>query len=152
MRTSDVRWIGLKPESVKTLGAAEHWHVRWVKQLPPEVKEKNEYDILLELGFTRDQLTRVKIPERYFAVMPKQFLVGVIRSLGKGRIDKSQKRIEATVSAAEVAAGDEHVVEVGLRRHYAAPGTRVDRFARRECQQAFVLPRPDQGRRPDPLV
>ena len=104
LRTGDVRWIGLKPENVKTLGSAEQWQVRWIKQLPPGVKEKTEYDIVLELSFAHDRLTRVKIPERYFAVMPKHFLVGVIRSLGRGRIDKTQKKIDATISAAEIAA------------------------------------------------
>ena len=104
LRTGDVRWIGLKPESVKTLGSAEQWQVRWVKEPPSGVTEKTEYDIVLELRFSEDRLVRVKIPERYFAVMPKQFLVGVIRSLGQGKINKSQKNIDATVSAAEVAA------------------------------------------------
>jgi hypothetical protein len=104
LRTGDVRWIGMKPENVKTLGSAEKWQVRWIKQLPPGVTEKIEYDILLELGFVYGKLNRVAIPERYFAVMPKQFLIGVIRSLGRGKIDKSQKKINATVSASEVAA------------------------------------------------
>jgi hypothetical protein len=104
LRTADVRWIGMKPETVRTLGVAEQWRVRWVKQLPPGVVEKQQFDIVLELGFANDRLTRATIPERYFAIMPKQFLVGVIRSLGRGRIDKSQKQIDATVSAAEVAA------------------------------------------------
>jgi hypothetical protein len=78
--------------------------VRWIKQLPLGVTEKLEYDIVLELGFVEDKLTRVTIPERYFAIMPKEFLIGVIKSLGRGKIDKSQKKIEANVSAAEVAA------------------------------------------------
>ncbi|MGH7943696.1 MAG: hypothetical protein ACREH8_01450 [Opitutaceae bacterium] len=104
LRTGDVRWIGLKPESVKTIGIAERWQVRWIKQLPPGVKEKIEYDIVLELSFADERLTRIKIPERYFAVMPRHFLIGVIRSLGRGKIDKSEKQIDATISAAEIAA------------------------------------------------
>lgn len=104
LRTSDVRWLGLLPESTKQLGHAEQWQVRWVKQLPPGVVEKTPYDITLELGFADDKLTRVAIPERYFAVMPKSFLIGVIKSLGGGKIDKSAKKIESTVSATEVAA------------------------------------------------
>ena len=36
--------------------------------------------------------------------MPKSFLVGVIKSLGRGKIDKSGKAIDAIVSATEVAA------------------------------------------------
>jgi hypothetical protein len=104
LRTSDIRWIGLHPESTKKLGQAEQWRVRWVKQLPEGMTEETEFDIVLELSFANDKLSRVAIPERYFAVMPKQFLVGVIKSLGRGKIDKTGKRIDAEVSAAEIAA------------------------------------------------
>jgi hypothetical protein len=104
LRTSDVRWIGLGPEKVRRLGHAEQWTVRWVKQLPPTVKESLEFDIVLEMSFADDRLSRVAIPERYFAIMPKAFLVGVIKSLGHGKISKSNKEIAAAVSAAEIAA------------------------------------------------
>jgi hypothetical protein len=104
LRTGDLRWIGLHPETTRRLGVAEQWQVRWVKQLPPGVTETTPVDIVLELGFAQDKLTKVAIPERYFAIMPKQFLIGVIKTLGQGRVDKSQKKIEATVSAAEIAA------------------------------------------------
>lgn len=101
---SDVRWIGLRPEQTKRLGQAEQWQVRWVKQLPLGIAEPGQFDIIVDLGFANNRLNRITIPERYFAVMPKEFLVGVIKSLGRGRIDKSEKKIEASVSAAEVAA------------------------------------------------
>jgi hypothetical protein len=102
--SDDVRWIGVKPESTKKIGLAEQWHVRWVKQLPPGMKEDVEFDIVLELNFTENKLTRIAIPEKYFAVLPKRFLVGVIKSLGGGRVDKAGRRIEAAVTAAEIAA------------------------------------------------
>lgn len=104
LRTDDIRWIGVKPETTRRLGHAEHWHVRWVKQLPPGVKETAEYDIVIEMSFADDRLTRATVPERYFALMPKTFVTGVIKSVGGGRIDKTQKGIEATVGAADVAA------------------------------------------------
>jgi hypothetical protein len=102
--SDDVRWIGLKPENTKKLGLAEQWRVRWVKQLPPGIKEDVEFDITLELTFTENKLTRIAIPEKYFAVLPKRFLVGVIKSLGSGRVDKAGRKIEAAVTAAEIAA------------------------------------------------
>jgi hypothetical protein len=102
--SNDLRWIGLKPEEARKLGLAEWWRARWVKQLPPGVTETPSFDIVLELGFADDKLTRVAIPERYFAQMPKEFVIGVIRSLGRGAIDRSSKRIDATVSGAAMAA------------------------------------------------
>lgn len=104
LRTSDIRWLGVKPETIRKVGEAERWQVRMVKQLPAGVTEKIEYDILLEFTFVQDKLTRAAVPEKYFAVMPKSFLVGVIKSLGRGKIDKSGKAIDAVVSAADVAA------------------------------------------------
>lgn len=95
----DIRWIGLRPEEIKRLGQAEQWQVRWIKQLPPGVIETGQFDIMIELGFVEGRLTRVAIPERYFAVMPKDFLVNLIKSLGKGQVDKSSKKIESAVTA-----------------------------------------------------
>lgn len=95
----DIRWIGLRPEEIKKLGVAEQWQVRWIKQLPPGVTETGQFDIVIELGFVEGKLTRLAIPERYFAVMPKDFLVNIIKSLGKGQVDKSSKRIDSAVTA-----------------------------------------------------
>lgn len=95
----DIRWIGLRPEEIKRLGQAEQWQVRWIKQLPPGVTETGQFDIVIELGFVAGRLTRLAIPERYFAVMPKDFLVNIIKSLGKGQVDKSSKRIDSAVAA-----------------------------------------------------
>lgn len=105
IRTGDVRWMGAKPESVRTLGHAERWQLRMVKSLPPGVTEAAKYDILLELTFADDKLTRVSIPEAYFATLPKSFVIGIIRSFGGGRIDRSQKKIEATVGSSDIATG-----------------------------------------------
>lgn len=104
MRTGDVRWFGAKPERIDKLGQAEHWHLRLVKELPPGVTEPVKYDILLELSFADDRLTRVSVPEAYFAGIPKKFVLGVIRSLGRGQISQGEKKIETTVGADEAAA------------------------------------------------
>jgi hypothetical protein len=104
VRSGDVRWLGIKSESIQQVGHAAQWRIRWVKQLPAGETEAVEYDIVVDLTFTDDRLTRLSIPERYFAVMPKDFLVGVVKSLGRGRVDAGGKRIEATVTAAAVAA------------------------------------------------
>lgn len=112
LRPADLRWIGVKPERTRQLGHAEEWQVRWVKQLPPGIHEPIEYDITLNLGFADDRLTRVAIPEKYFAVMPKPFLVGVIRSLGRGRIDKAGRQIETAISPADIAAARPNLPDV----------------------------------------
>jgi hypothetical protein len=98
--TDDIRWLGLAPESTRGIGSAEEWRVRWVKQLPSTVHEAGEFDIVLELVFSRDKLARVSIPERYFAVMSKNLLLDLLRSLGGAAVDKDRRAIEAKLASA----------------------------------------------------
>lgn len=98
----DVRWLGLRPETIRKLGRAEQWHVRWVKQLPAGVTEKAVFHIALDITFADGKLTGISIPESYFALLPKDFLIGVLRSLGGAAVDRSEREVEAAVKAEEV--------------------------------------------------
>lgn len=97
--TEDVRWLGLRPETIRRLGQAEQWHIRWVKQLPPGVIDKATFYVALDLTFANGKLTGIAIPESYFALLPKEFVIGMIRSLGGAQVDKSARRVEAAVDA-----------------------------------------------------
>jgi hypothetical protein len=97
--TDDVKWIGLAPEHRKAIGTAEDWDVRWVKDLPPDVHEAGTFDILIQLRFVDDKLTRVAIPERYFAVMSKSLLIDLLRSLGGAKVDRDRRSIEAQLAS-----------------------------------------------------
>jgi hypothetical protein len=97
--SGDVRWIGLTPERTRRVGSAEEWHVRWVKELPPTVHESGAFDITVELLFSQDKLTRVAIPERYFALMPKSLLLDLLRSLGGAKVDKGSRSVEAQLAS-----------------------------------------------------
>ena len=96
----DIRWLGLVPEQVRRVGTAEQWRVRWVKQLPPTVHEDGAFDIVVELLFVEHKLTRVSIPERYFAVMPKSLLIDLLRSLGGAKVNRGARSVEAQLAAA----------------------------------------------------
>lgn len=96
----DIRWFGLGPESVRKSGHSELWQVRWLKELPPGVTEKERYDIVVEMSFHHDKLTRVSIPERYFEAMPKTLLVDLLRSLGGAKVDRGDRSVEAELAAA----------------------------------------------------
>jgi hypothetical protein len=89
--TEDFRWLGITPESTKRLGRSEQWRVRWVKDTPPAANENVIRDVEFELTFTEDKLTRVHIPESYFALIPKEFLIGLIRGLGSADIDRGRR-------------------------------------------------------------
>lgn len=96
----DVRWIGLVPEQRKQVGNAERWLVRWVKQLPDGVRESGNFDIVVELLFAEGKLTRIGIPERYFSLLPKSFVIDLMRSLGIARVDRGDRTVEAELDVA----------------------------------------------------
>lgn len=97
----DFRWLGFTPETVKTLGQAEQWRVRWSKQLPPGAKESDTHDIEMELIFTEGKFTRLYVPERFFAFVPKPFFTGLLRSLGQAGVDRSKRLAEVNFSRSE---------------------------------------------------
>jgi hypothetical protein len=97
--TDDVKWIGLAPEHRKAIGTAEDWDVRWVKDLPSGIHDNGPFDIVIQLRFVEDKLTRVAIPERYFAVMSKTLLIDLLRSLGGAKVDRDRRSIEAQLAS-----------------------------------------------------
>lgn len=97
----DFRWLGLTPERVDTLGTSSRWHIRWVKQLPADVRETGPHDIEMELIFTDGKFTRLYLPERYFAFVPKPFFTGLLRSLGHAGVDRSRRLAEVNFSRTE---------------------------------------------------
>lgn len=99
LHRDDVRWIGLRPESIKRLGQAEMWHVRWLKQLPPGVTEKARFYIALDLSFADGKLSGIAIPESYFNHIPKELVIGMLRSLGGAAVDQRRRKVEAAVGA-----------------------------------------------------
>lgn len=99
--TEDFRWLGVAPESTQKLGQAEKWRVRWVKELPPGVREATPHDLEIELMFADDKFTQVFLPERYFAFVPKVFFIGLIRGLGSASVDRAKREAEVGFTAAE---------------------------------------------------
>ena len=97
----DFRWLGLTPETVKTLGQSEQWRIRWVKELAPGAKESDLRDIEMELFFTDGKFTRLYLPERYFVFVPKPFFAGLLRSLGSAGVDRSRRLAEVSFSRTE---------------------------------------------------
>lgn len=96
----DVRWLGFEPATVRTLGQAEQWHVRWLKQPAANVREPGTFEIAFDLFFADGKLTGLSIPDHYFSVLPKEVVVSGIKSLGAANVDKKQRSIESQVRLA----------------------------------------------------
>lgn len=139
----DVRWIGLPPETKRQLGRAEQWHVSWVKQLPRGVTEKGSYHIALDLGFADGKLSSISIPERYFGLLPKDFVLGVIKSLGGAKVDKSSKTAEAAVDAQKAALAQPSMPDIGKLLGQATE-TRVE--GRHTIDRYRYVPASKEGR------
>jgi hypothetical protein len=99
--TEDFRWLGVIPETTARLGQAEKWRVRWLKELPPGVRDATPHDLEIELMFVADKFTQVFLPERYFAFVPKVFFVGLIRGLGAANVDRAKREAEVSFTPAE---------------------------------------------------
>jgi hypothetical protein len=97
----DFRWLGVVPGQVKTVGSAERWSVRWAKELPPGTTEALLHDLDLELTFAEGQFTRLYLPERYFAFVPKPFFIGLLRSLGQAGVDRGRRLAAVNFTKAE---------------------------------------------------
>ena len=119
--SDDFRWLGITPETVTQLGHAEQWHVRWIKQNPPGVTEQVVHDVDAELMFTDNNLTRLYVPERYFAVIPKSFLVGLMRGAGAADVDRTKRSAAVSLSDSDVAKPDAPVTQDALVALLGAP-------------------------------
>jgi hypothetical protein len=91
----DLRFLGFYPATVRKVGVAEQWHIRWLKQRAAGATEKVRYEISFDLTFSADKLTALHIPENYFAFMPKEVVIAGVKSLGGAQVDKAQRSILA---------------------------------------------------------
>ena len=112
--SEDFRWLGFTPATTQRLGQSEQWHVRWVKQLPPGVVDPVVRDLEIDLIFTEDKLTRLLIPERYFALVPKTFLVGLLRGFGTAKVDKENRLAIASYAPIGDNATEGRVLATGM--------------------------------------
>lgn len=98
--TGDMRWLGILPEVVTKQGRDELWRVHWVKEdasLPGE-REPEALDLELEINFSERKFTGFFIAERYFAFIPKPFLVDLVRGLGNAQVNKSERSVSANIN------------------------------------------------------
>lgn len=94
----DIRWMGLSPSTTRTLGTAERWRMRWIKEPAPGVREANPFEIVFDFYFTNGKVSGLTFSESYFALMPKQVVIAGLRSLGGASVDKKNRSVESTVA------------------------------------------------------
>lgn len=93
----DIRWLGFAPVQAAVHAGQTQWHLRWLKQLPPDIQEPGTFEIAFDLFFAGDKLVGLSIPEKYFSMLPKDVVVSGIRSLGGANVNKKQRSVESQV-------------------------------------------------------
>jgi hypothetical protein len=64
------------------------WQYQFVKQYPPQQpEEKGLYDVPVGLFFQEDKLYRGTLPERFYHLMPRAFLIEAMRTIGRAQVN-----------------------------------------------------------------
>jgi hypothetical protein len=102
---SDIQWLGFAPATVRKVGRAEQWHLRWVKALPPGVTEEGHFEIAFDLMFIDGKLSGLSIGEHYFKLLPKELVVAGLQSLGHANVDEKSRSVKSAVAVSLQQAG-----------------------------------------------
>ncbi len=95
----DMAFFHLAPESRQRVGAAERWHFRWVKAYPAAGEAPADYAVTADFIFVDHKMTRVILPERLFAFVPKQMFLLMVRAFGHAQVDREKRTANASVHA-----------------------------------------------------
>jgi len=95
----DMAFFKLAPESRQRAGIAEMWHFRWVKAYAVAGEAPADYAVTADFTFVDHKLTRVILPERLFAFIPKPMFLLMVRAFGHAQIDREKRTANASVHA-----------------------------------------------------
>jgi hypothetical protein len=93
----DMAFFQLVPESRERVGVAERWHFRWVKDYAAAGENPRNYEVAVDFIFVDHKLTRVILPGRLFAFVPKQFFLTIVRAFGHARFDQEKRTASTSV-------------------------------------------------------
>ena len=116
-------WV---PDGRQHSGTAEKWHFAWIKVPAPDEAGQSPVEISLDLFFSEGKLTRMVMPEKFFAaILPKSLALAGLRSLGGAKVDKEKRRAESTISSDDLkdAATDKFLTLPGLLDALGQPTT-----------------------------
>ncbi|MBI5385355.1 MAG: hypothetical protein HZA90_11795 [Verrucomicrobia bacterium] len=99
VRDSDVReFLEVDPTCKSTNGTQQTWSWTFEKVPNATNAEPNQFNLTFETSFENGKLNRFAIPDRFLAIVPKWFVLGVFRSLGNAKIDKSKRSAQASLT------------------------------------------------------
>ncbi len=94
----DMAFFRLVPESRQRTGVAERWHFHWIKAGLPPTADPRDHELTADFIYVEHKLTRVILPERFFAFFPKPLFLALLRSLGHAEIDRKKRTAHSTLN------------------------------------------------------
>lgn len=140
----DVRWLGAEPETIQRSGSSESWTVRWTKDVPAGTNEAGNYDVILDAQFLDRRLQSLKIPERYFAFVPKNLFLNALRSAGHARIDRRRRTAELDTGLLETGSSVTPIDLSSIEKMLGIPSQRTVEPGLVRCHYVF-RPRTPRG-------
>ena len=104
--TDDMAFFEVAPESIDKLGAAQLWHLRWIKDYAAPDEKAADYEVTADFTFVDGKLARVHLPERIFSFVPKSLILQTLRSLGHASINKLKQSAHATLDLTPLTRAD----------------------------------------------
>ncbi len=96
---NDIKWL-LNNEPTKILDASGEqntWIYILTKKNPEGVNEEKNYDIDILMEFENEKLKEATLPERFLENLSKEMLARMFKSMGKSKVDKSEKKAGTTM-------------------------------------------------------
>lgn len=120
LSVEDVRYLmELAPTAATTNGEQQTWFWTFVKQHPPTEAETARFDLTFATSFADGKLTQVAVSEPVLAILPKWFLLALVRSLGHAHVD--QRRRTASVALDDPLAKEHTLTKAELVQLLGAP-------------------------------
>lgn len=93
----DIKWL-LNNEPTKVLDEnGNSWLYILTKKNVDGIKEEKNYDIDIMMDFEKDKLKEFTLPKRFLENLSKEMLAKMFKSMGKSKVNKSEKKADTTM-------------------------------------------------------
>lgn len=93
----DIKWL-FNNEPTKVLDEnGNSWLYILTKKNVDGIKEEKNYDIDIMTDFEKDKLKEFTLPKRFLENLSKEMLAKMFKSMGKSKVNKSEKKADTTM-------------------------------------------------------
>ncbi len=122
-----VRIMKCSPSTISTQQEKLLYEYILEKQYPDQKNETADYDVTAGFVFVDDKLSEVQVDKRFFAVIPKDIFVSIVKAFGNARVDMQARRASASAQIERLHLPDANEVLMLLGEPYSKDG-RVWRY------------------------